>query len=76
MTIRDDMLARLVELAVDDADFRAKAVADLDDALAAYNIDLTAEEHDAVAQFHAQVAGRTDSEILAEIDAARTQGAA
>ncbi len=71
--IRDDVLLRLVELAVDDADFRAKAVADLDTALAAYDIDLTPEEHDAVAEFHAQVYDKTDDEILGSIVDTRTR---
>lgn len=69
ISIRDEVLANLVELARTDREFMRKARADLEGALHEYGYELTADELAAVREFHRQTSAMSDAEmnrVLAE----------
>jgi hypothetical protein len=61
--MRDDVLMELVDKAINDPEFRAKAKTDLQGTLQEYNINLTPDELTAVQDFHAQTSGLSDDEL-------------
>jgi hypothetical protein len=61
--MRDDVLADLVDRAMTDADFRRRAVDDLDGTLEAEGFRLEPDELAAVREFHTQAAGKSDQEL-------------
>jgi hypothetical protein len=73
--MRDEMLASLVDRAMNDADFRRQAITDLDGALAANGYELQPDELEAVREFHGQVAGKSEAEVqeLLATNASRRQ---
>ena len=71
----DAALMSLVDRAVSDLDFRARAQEDLDSALAETGLELTDEEMQAVRDFHAQVQGMDDDQLGELLAANRRQGA-
>ena len=61
--IRDEVLMRVVDHAMNDADFRSSAQRDPEATLRAHGYDLTDEELAAVKEFHAEVAEHSDEEL-------------
>ena len=70
----DAALMSLVDRAVSDPDFRARAQEDLDGALAQTGLELTDEELQAVRDFQAQAQGMNDDELGELLAANRRQG--
>ena len=71
----DDALMSLVDRAISDPAFRARAQEDLDGAVAESGLELTSEEMDAVRDFHAQAQGMGDDELTEALATNRRQGA-
>jgi hypothetical protein len=61
--IRDDVLMRLVDHAMGDADFRQSAQRDPEGTLRAHGYELTDEELAAVKDFQSEVAEHSDDEL-------------
>jgi hypothetical protein len=72
--MRDEVLMSLVDRAMSDEEFRRRASEDLEGTLRDYGYELTEEELGAVREFHGQVAGKTDEELVAAVADARRQG--
>ena len=70
----DDALMSLVDRAISDPAFRAKAQDDLDGALAESGLELSAEELEAVRDFQAKAQGMNDAELSDLLAANRRQG--
>jgi hypothetical protein len=62
-SIRDEVLMRLVDQAMTDAEFRRDAQADPEATLARHGYDLTATELEAVKEFQREVSGLSDQEL-------------
>jgi hypothetical protein len=74
--MRDEVLMELVDRALEDEEFRAKAKDDPEGTLKAYGYDLTDEELAAVKEFQGRVAGLSDEELAEALaSGARQQGA-
>jgi hypothetical protein len=71
----DEALTALVDRAISDPAFRARAQEDLDGALAESGLELTAEELEAVRDFQAQAQGMSDDEVADLLATNRRQGA-
>jgi hypothetical protein len=69
--IRDDVLMKLVDHAMNDADFRQSAQRDPEGTLRAHGYELTDEELAAVKEFQAEIAEHGDEDLQRAI----TEGA-
>jgi hypothetical protein len=70
----DDALMALVDRAISDPDFRARALADLDGTLAQEGIELNSEELEAVRDFQTRAQGLSDNELDDLLATSRRQG--
>ncbi len=61
--MRDDVMISLIDQAMSNAEFRQKALANLEGTLQEYGYDLDSDEMAAVREFHAQTAGKSSEEI-------------
>ncbi len=71
----DAALMSLVDRAVSDPVFRARAQEDLDGALADSGLELSGEELQAVRDVQAQAQGMSDDELGELLESSRRQGA-
>lgn len=72
--MRDDVLMRLMDRVMSDADFRRRLRSDLDGTLRIEDFQLTEDELMAVREFHRHTAGLGDAELeLALADPVRRQ---
>jgi hypothetical protein len=61
--MRDDVMLSLIDRAMNEAEFRQKALANLEGTLQEYGYDLSPDEMAAVREFQAQTAGKSSEEI-------------
>jgi predicted phosphoribosyltransferase len=73
--MRDDVLMNLVDRALTDPQFRARAQEDLEGTLRDEGFDLTDEELAAVKEFHQEFAGLSDEEVERRLQETQRQQA-
>ncbi len=61
--MRDDVMISLIDQAMNDVEFRQKALANLEGTLQEYGYDLNNDEMAAVREFQAQTVGKSSEEI-------------